>query len=167
MRYKIAITGTHGTGKTTKAKELCHTYTADGKIVCMMDEAARDCPLPFGTIQSQEWIWREHKHREASAMEQDVDIIICDRSLLDSLVYYYDIIAVNDQKGINRWRDLYQEAVAWMPTYDQVIRLPLNLEYLQADDPIRSKDIAYARRIDALFDRFVQPYVTPTGEDDI
>jgi len=63
-------------------------------------------------------------------------------------------------KVIRRWWSLYDEAVRWMPTYNRVIRMPLNLEWLQADDPIRPKDEEYARWVDLLFDIYVQEYVT-------
>jgi len=61
---------------------------------------------------------------------------------------------------MNRWEYLYNEAIQWMPTYDRVIRMPMNLEWLQADDPIRPKDEDYARWIDLLFHIYVQKYVT-------
>ena len=165
-QIKIGICGCHGTGKTTKAKELSDHYTFLGNKVIIADEVARSCPHTLGTIEAQEWIWHEQMAREKYAMAQDADAIICDRTVVDNLMYYRAIL--ENLFGVDayiseivRWADLYHEAVNWMPTYTQVIRLPLNLEWLQADDPIRPKDVAYARRIDALFDRFVQPYVTP------
>jgi len=47
-----------------------------------------------------------------------------------------------------------------MPTYDRIIRMPLNIEWLQADGPVRPKDVDYARWIDMFFDVYVQRYVT-------
>ena len=166
-RTKIGLCGTHGSGKTTKAIDLMEHYTFLGNKVLVVDEVARSCPYTLGTIEAQEWIWTEQMAREKCAMAQDVDVIICDRTVLDNLMYYYEIcetlqVPLHDQIIMewDRWDDLYREAVAWMPTYTQVIRMPLNLEWLRADDPIRPKGVAYACRIDALFDQFVQPYVT-------
>ena len=156
---KIGITGTHGSGKTTKTKELSDHFADLGNMVIVVDGVARSCPHTLGTIEAQEWIWYEQMSWEKHAMTHDVDVIICDRTVMDNLCYYFDI-AERDKNTLHRWWTLYREALQWMPTYDQVIRLPLNLGWLQADDPIRPKDIKYARRIDALFDRFVQPYVT-------
>jgi thymidylate kinase len=130
-------------------------------VVLVVDEVARSCLHTLGTIEAQEWIWHEQMAREKYAMAQDADVIICDRTVMDNLMYYHEVISAKNRGSPVRWYDLYSYSVDWMPTYTQVIRLPLNLEWLQADDPIRSKDVAYARRIDALFDRFVQPYVTP------
>jgi thymidylate kinase len=165
MIKKIGLTGVHGSGKTTKMKELSDRFVDVNKTIHIVDEVARSYPHELGTLEAQEWIWYEQMSREKHAMTQDVDVIICDRTVMDNLMYYHYIIdqdATTDDR--RRWGQLYREAVAWMPTYTQVIRLPLNLEWLQADDPIRPKDVEYARRIDALFDRFVQPYVTEESD---
>jgi len=162
---KIGITGVHGGGKTTKAMELHDRFVDAGKTICVVHEVARCCPFELGTVEAQEYIWHNQMMREKDAMAQDVDVIICDRTVMDNLMYYRYIIEYAREPGtyidsLFRWLDLYREAVEWMPTYAQVIRLPINLEWLKADDPIRPKSEAYARRIDALFDRFVQEYVT-------
>ncbi len=162
-QIKIGLCGCHGAGKTTKAKELQDRFVDANKTVLVVDEVARSCPHALGTIEAQEWIWGEQMTREKYAMTQDVDVVICDRTVLDNLMYYRDILMTPlgyPYHARQHWRNLYTEAKEWMPTYDQVIRLPINLEWLQADDPIRPTDVAYARRIDALFDWFVQPYVT-------
>lgn len=162
---KIGFTGVHGSGKTTKAKELRDHCTDVGKKVYMVHGVARSCPRVLGTVEAQEWIWAHQLAQERGAGHANVDVIICDRTVLDNLMYYRDILnQTTDYATYNswdRWWDLYNVAIAWMPTYDQVIRLPLNLEWLQADDPIRPKDVEYARRIDALFDKFVSDFVTP------
>lgn len=164
---KIGLCGTHGSGKTTKAKELLCAYVAAGKRVYVVQEVARSCPHPLGTSEAQEWIWAEQMHCELSAMALDVDITICDRTAMDNLMYYFYVIEQMDVIPLglggpwwDHWNDVYWQAVDWMASYAHIIRLPLNLEWLQAEDPIRPKDVAYARHIDALFDRFVQPYVT-------
>jgi len=164
MIEKIGFTGVHGSGKTTRAKELRDQYRDLGKKVYVVDEVARSCPLTLRTVEAQEWIWYAQITAEKRAMEQDVDVIICDRTIMDNLMYYREVIesmyGLEGYSALMRWWDLYREAEAWMAHYTQVIRLPLNLEWLQAEDPIRPKDELYARRIDALFDRFVAQYVT-------
>ncbi len=166
-QIKIGLTGVHGSGKTTKAKELQDRFVDANKTVLVINEVARSYPHALGTIEAQEWIWGEQMTRERFAMTRDVDVVICDRTVLDNLMYYYavleDMLVYTDDADPHRWdswHKFYVRAMGWMPTYSQVIRLPLNLEWLQADDPIRPKDVAYACRIDALFDRFVDSYVT-------
>jgi len=174
-QLKIGITGVHGSGKTTLANKLEKEYSADGKRVHVVREVARRCTCKRGTIPCQEWIWEHQLAAEKHAMNLDVDVVICDRTVMDNLMYYLHLIfaqigeiAGHDllppyilvyNRMVNRWCELYDEAVQWMPTYDRVIRMPLNLEWLKADDPIRPKDEKYAQRIDRLFDIYVQPYV--------
>jgi len=155
---KIGITGVHGSGKTTKARELYDHYIDLGRTAILLDEPARKYPYKLGTVEAQEYIWAKHLMQEKEAMAQDVDVIICDRTVLDNLMYYRDLL--RNARDVHRWWELYQDAIEWMPTYTRVIRLPLNPEWLQADDPIRPKSEEYALRIDALFDRFVSVFVT-------
>ena len=167
---KVAVTGVHGSGKTTLVNKLEKDYLESDAHAYVVREVARKCPYKLGTIESQEWIWQEQMAAEKHAMTQDVDVIITDRTVMDNLMYYHAIIEDIDNahdwwESFYRWQTLYEEAKAWMPTYDQVIRLPLNLEYLKVDDPIRPKDPVYARRIDRLFDRFVDPFVTCHSTD--
>ena len=167
-QIRVALAGTHGAGKTTYINKLEKKYLESGARVYVVREVARDCPYNLGTTESQEWIWHEQMAREKFAMKQDVDVALFDRTIIDNLIYYWAIVEDIDDphdwwEGFYRWQTLYQEAKAWMSTYDQVIRLPLNLKYLKTDDPIRPKDVDYARRIDKLFDRFVDPFVTQHG----
>ena len=163
---KIGITGVHGSGKTTLANKLEKEYSADGKRVHVVREVARRCTCKRGTIPCQEWIWEHQMAAEKYAMSLDVDMVICDRTVMDNLMYYLNVIEqhvfMHEEyaKVIRRWWGLYDEAVRWIPTYDRVIRMPLNLEWLQVDDPVRPKDVDCARWIDLLFDIYVQRYVT-------
>jgi len=165
-KTKIGICGVHGAGKTTKAHELRDQYLDAGNTVHVVEEVARTCPLQLGTIGAQDWIWDHQLAAEKHAMSLDVDVVICDRTVMDNLMYYLDIVAMligkakNWSDVMNRWDDLYTKAIQWMSTYDHVIRMPLNLDWLQADDPIRPKDEDYARWIDLLFHIYVQKYVT-------
>jgi len=165
-QIKIGICGVHGAGKTTKVHELRDQYIDAGSTVYVVEEIARSCPLRLGTIKAQEWIWEHQLEAEKHAMSLDVDVVICDRTVMDNLMYYLNVIEQHVfmhgeyAKVIRRWWGLYAEAVRWMPAYDRVIRMPLNLEWLQVDDPVRPKDEEYARWIDLLFDIYVQRYVT-------
>ena len=164
---KIGITGTHGSEKSTLASRLAYCCRDAGKKVIVVDEVARSCAHPLRTIEAQEWIWAEQMRREKHAIVQDVDVIVCDRTVLDNLMYYRYIIEQSTSleqwmPHWMRWWDLYRESMDWMPTYTQVISLPLNLEWIKAPDPLRPKSPEYAKRIDRLYDRFVDSYVTDT-----
>ena len=165
----IAVTGTHGSGKSTLVKKLEQRVKQSGKNVYVVREVARNCPYELGTIDAQDYIFHNQMKQEMYALKQDVDTVILDRMVLDSICYYYavieDYIGLEESMGIwHRWNILYEQAVSWMPTYDIVIRLPLNLEYIRKDnDVVRPKNEEYARRIDKLFDKFVEPFVTNHG----
>ena len=165
-QIKIGVCGVHGAGKTTKVRELKDQYLDAGNTVYVVEEIARSCPIRLGTIKAQEWIWEHQLEAEKHAMSLDVDVVICDRTVMDNLMYYLDLTIplLGDMEKydqtMQRWEELYKEAVRWMPAYNHVIRMPMNLEWLQADDPIRPKDEEYARWIDLLFDIYVQEYVT-------
>ena len=168
MTKKIGITGVHASGKTALAQKLIERSEQSGKTVYFVTEVARSCPYPLGTVSCQEYIFRNQLEHEKYAMSQDFDTIICDRILLDNLIYFYvvieDEVGVNNHTGLwEKWDLLYEQAKSWMYTYDIIIRLPINLEYLKSDDPIRPKSESYAKRIDALFDKYVSPYVTNNG----
>lgn len=165
MTNKFGLTGVHGSGKTFLAKKLQNRILQSGKTVYFVSEVARNCPYELGTIDAQDYIWHNQMAQEKYAMKQNVDTIICDRTVMDNLIYYRDILNHNEPspKMWIRWAVLRNIAEKWMPTYDHVIRLPLNLEYLAKDDPIRPKSVEYARRIDKLFDQYVEPFVTNHG----
>lgn len=162
---KIGITGVHGAGKTYLAKKLEKRSLLSGKTVYFVSSVVRDCPYELGTVDAQDYIWHNQMEQEKYAMNQDVDTIICERTVFDNLIYYHalleDKIGMQAHMGLwHRWSRMYEQAVAWMPTYSHVIRLPLNLEYLKKDDPVRPKSVTYARRIDKLFDQYVERFVT-------
>lgn len=165
----IAVTGVHGGGKSTLVAELERRSKQSGKTVYVVREVARNCPYPLGTIDAQDYIFRNQMEQERYAFKQDVTTVLLDRMILDNLCYYHavieDTIGMQEHMGIwHRWSRMYEQAVAWVPHYDIVIRLPLNLEYIKNDDDIlRPKDEAYARRIDKLFDHYVEPFVTNHG----
>ena len=89
--YKIAYTGTHGTGKTTsvleKARDLKILHS-DKKVSIIMENAA-DCPLPInkeGSEQTQLWMFSSMMSREIE-MSTKYDIVVCDRTVCDSIAY--------------------------------------------------------------------------------
>jgi len=166
----LSVTGTHGSGKSTLIRELERRSIQSGKSVYVVKEVARNCPYPLGTIDAQDYIFHNQMEQERYAFKQDVDTLLLDRTVLDNTVYYYalleDTIGLDEHMGIwYRWNRLYEQAISWMPHYDIVIRLPLNLDYIKNDhdDILRPKDEAYAIRIDKLFDRYVEPFVTNHG----
>jgi len=159
---KIAVCGTHGSGKSTLIEKMRCDLDNDRVNVFIVEEAARDCPLPLRTIEAQRWIWHEHYSREIEGMMNGCRVVLCDRSLMDELVYLRYILNKAPSKyGEYMFEVMHSVTTEWMKTYHQVIRLPLNEErILITDDELRSKDLVYAREIDHLFDEMIGDYVT-------
>ena len=160
---KIAVCGVHGAGKSTLIDEISRDLDNDRVDVFVMNEVARDCPHPLGTIKAQRWIWHEHYSREIAGMASGCKVILCDRTLMDNLVYLRHILNKSPSGcGEEAFNFFHAVTMEWMKTYDQIIRLPLNEERIlnDVDDELRSKDLAYAREIDKLFDEMVGDYVT-------
>lgn len=87
----IGISGTHCTGKTTMCNLLVDYYRSKGYTVTIISEVVRDCPYPVnenGSLESQEWIFNEQLRR-LNEHYGTVDIIITDRTFLDSAAYLY------------------------------------------------------------------------------
>ena len=163
----LTVCGVHGAGKSTVVSELEKHYESLGKSMYVVREAARDCPYPLGTIQAQRFIWYEHWAREMKAVESGASVIICDRTCMDNLVYFRDILNQTPSNwGEDSFKFFYPIATLHMQKYTHIARLPLNEEYItNADDDLRPRDIEYAKRIDKLFDEYVSPYVNCTIEE--
>lgn len=160
---KVAVCGAHGNGKSTRIDDMRQTLDKDRVNVFVVNEVARDCQHPLGTIKAQRWIWHEHYSREIEGTASGYDVVLCDRTLMDNLVYFRHILNKSSSGcGEDAFNFFHAVTKVWMKTYDQIIRLPLNEEWIfnDVDDTVRPKDIIYAREIDKLFDEMVGDYVT-------
>jgi thymidylate kinase len=147
---KIAIVGTHGTGKTTLSYLMAAHYKKLGKNVKIIQEVARSCPFPINqnmTAASAKWIYYEHVKKELEAVAKH-DVIIGDRSIYDSFVYakYFNL------------RDpsfdlLEQLAFEQLMNYDRLIfvRPDIGIE----SDGVRSIDPAFQLSIDKIYDEIL------------
>ena len=89
MVKKIAITGTHGAGKTTLCFMMAGYYKKLGYNVNVVQEVARKCPFPINENMSEEavlWIYHEHVKTELE-VSRNHDIVISDRTFYDSFIY--------------------------------------------------------------------------------
>ena len=88
---KIGFTGAQGVGKTTSAYSLSTKLKKLGFDVNIVTEAARSCPFEINenvTVKAQLWIFAKTLERE---IESTAQITICDRTLLDVLVYTHRV----------------------------------------------------------------------------
>ena len=161
MATIVAITGTQGTGKSTLTDRLRGICEAAGSKVVVVDEVADRCPYPLNedtSTEAQRWIWREQIIAELRARKEQPDVIICDRSVMCNLCY---LALVNHVDAKGAFDELYGISYEWMCTqYDYIVRLSLNEVWLQSgNNPKRSADLDFARKIDTVMDNLVQRHV--------
>ena len=116
---KIAFIGTHGVGKTTLCYDLASRLKRQDRIVELVQEVARGCPLPINrdtTLQAQAWILHSQIAHELAASASN-GIVICDRSVLDNYAYL-----VNQAGRRPEYDALVRE---WVTTYDHLFKVPI------------------------------------------
>jgi nicotinamide riboside kinase len=145
MTKLIAITGTHGTGKTTLSFQLAAEYKKLGANVKIIQEVARSCPFPLNADMTRDtalWIYHEHSKKELEAC-RDHDVVICDRTSFDSFVYA-EVLGITleywERKSARIHLDKYDELYFVRPD-----------DKLPKDDGIRSMDLDFQNNVDALF----------------
>lgn len=147
---KIAILGTHGVGKTTLASQLFTYCTRLGKNVRYIQEVVRDCPFGLHEKQSIDtvsWIVAKQIGYELDAKARGADIIICDRSAVDPVMYLYAQVGVKlDEYGQN----LSDLAHSWLTTYDTLIYIRPSEGPILADG-FRSTDEKLQKTVDCEF----------------
>lgn len=158
--FKIAIAGNHGTGKTTLLNNMKIFIESLGKSVYLVKESARECPFPISedtSDKSQRWIWKEHLRHELNAESENPDFVLCDRTLMDNLIYYKYLVD-SRYNGCDLIFDKFVEYTKyWINTYDYISVLPMNLEFLKNDGK-RIIDIDMTYKLEDLFIKYLKPY---------
>lgn len=161
---KIALIGTHGTGKTTLAHELVARLRKKDVNAEFLGEMARLCPLPINentSKEAQEWIIYSQYAKELEHIPR-CSVLICDRSVLDSYAYYMNKCGEN-----KLLEDFVKEKVV---DYNFLFRVPINPDYLK-EDGIRSVDPKFQKAIDEkvkyILDKLSVKYYTESNIDKI
>ncbi len=146
MKKIIAVTGTHGTGKTTLTFQLAYHYKQEGANVKIIQEVARACPFPLNkemTFETALWIFYEHSRKELEA-SKDHDIVICDRTSFDSFVYA-SYLNIDIPLGLEK------HAKDNLKYYNDIYFVRPSLTAKIIEDGIRSTDLDFQYEIDRLF----------------
>ena len=157
---KIAIIGPAGSGKTTLLTKLEKEFRSRGKIVKIVDEVARDSPWAINDdsdFMAQRWIFHQQILKELEAVYVNPDIILCDRGIMDNVCYVERICDMNKPFPITELLQMIEIARFWSFKYDNIIRMPLNTNWLK-DDGIRSTDIEFARDIDTRISKILEEF---------
>lgn len=147
---KIAFIGTHGVGKTTLCYDLASRLKRQDRVVDLVQEVARACPLPINqdtTLQAQAWILHTQIAQEIAAAAAG-GIVICDRSVLDNYAYL-----VQQAGRRPEYDTLVRE---WVRTYDRLFKVPITdaPSFDGRRDTSQTFQQAIDATIDALADQF-------------
>ena len=148
---KIAVIGTHSTGKTCLTSKMFAYASKNGINAHYIQEVARSCPLPINdgfTTEAATWIMSKQIALEIEARAKKPDFIICDRSCFDPIVYA--IKKFNYPRY--RYSLLYQYAQSVLKTYDIIINVRPS-SYEIKEDGIRSIDPDFQKDIYDLFEQ--------------
>jgi GTPase SAR1 family protein len=155
---KIAITGTHSSGKTTFLERLKQELEGEGlRIQSIGDFARRAKDLGFPilkkhTYESTLWIMAECLRCEAEASLQS-DLILVDRPVIDALGYLQAALQLSGRTlDSRRSEELMTIATAHTPDYDVLIRTALdsNIEVGEGRDLDGGFRMAAATAIERL-----------------
>ena len=125
--YKFALTGVHGSGKTTLLAKIERKLTRRGISCTHVAEAAQTCPLQIGkntSFDAQTWIFAEQMQQEIIAATYGAQVVLCDRTLLDNVMYLRRLIDTEKENHnhIRTMKAMRELAIAWIETYDYQYR---------------------------------------------
>ncbi len=134
--YKISLISTHGTGKTTLCYEVAAELKKRGLKVKVFSEIAASAfeqGIPINettTLPAQLYIMMQHIAEELRATILNYQVVVCDRSVFDNLVY------MERRCGENPFIREFLRGYAENFPYDVIYKLPMVGELV--DDGIRN-----------------------------
>lgn len=153
----IAVTGPHGSGKTTLCGKLAEEIRKMGLDVAVGTEVARECPYPISldtTREAQHWIYEAHHLMEAELRAEVHDVVIFDRTLLDNVLYAMRYIGICGDDLDMSFTDQMNEAQCSLHNLDYCLVIRTHLVPLRPSD-----DPEFAKQMGGLFDVFMSPFV--------
>lgn len=151
---KIAFIGTHGTGKSTLAHGLIYELKKQSYDVGFVSEMTEKCPFPINegtTVKAQEWMLYG-TYLEEITLAEKYDLLVCDRSVLDTYIYRYNKLGRDDVM-----EKFVKEKIK---TYDLLINVPSTHGNL-TKNKIRSIDSNWQREIERNFTIFLKLFEVP------
>lgn len=152
-RFKLALIGSHGVGKTTLCYGLAARLKALDLGVEVVHEVARRCPLPINektSLDAQAWILHTQITEELVAAHR-YPVVLCDRSVLDNFVYL--LLAAGRHAALETLVD------SWLPSYDLLVHVPI-VDSLHVDG-VRSADPAFQQAVEQRLRQEIQRRTLP------
>lgn len=152
---KIALTGTHGVGKTTLAHQICVALKEGNFNSTIVEEKARSCPFPINeaaTTDTEIWMIHTQIRAELQAKAAKFDVAVIDRCSLDAIVYWQDRNTPHEY-----FEQLKNAALQWLETQYELLILvePSSDTDSFAVDAVRDSCIEYRNRIRDLFREYI------------
>ncbi|MHC2708551.1 thymidylate kinase [Bradyrhizobium diazoefficiens] len=156
---KIAITGTHSSGKTTFLQSLEQELNGMGLRIHRIGDFARRAQglgfpiLTQHTYESTLWIMAECLRCETEASLQN-DVILVDRPVIDALGYLHAALKVSARTiDSRRSGELMTIVKAHTPDYDILIRTALDTDVAVGKG--RDSDVAFRLEAASSIERLV------------
>lgn len=170
-RMKFALTGAHGTGKTTLTKSLLARVKNAAvcrempRVIC---ERVGD-PTFFqrrnNTLQRQLLLFT-YQVMEEGKLQKSADVTICDRTVVDHLAYTLNLFPESAEAP--EVAALCSAVADWLASYDHIFYVPIEFEV--ESDGTREDDQAFQAAIDqeivSLYKRFGVSTTRVTGTVD-
>lgn len=170
---KIALTGAHGTGKSTLAKFLKEEIAKMNKIASVTPEVPR---MICETVKDKEYFRRGNNSLLKQSLillgqlvieeqsRNNVDIQICDRTLFDHWAYSLSLFGTEIKEG--NYTEVYENFISQhCKSYDTIFYIPI--EFKPLDDGTREGDEKFQAEIDSLITGLLKKhnieYKTITG----
>lgn len=157
---KIALTGAHGTGKTTLTAALKKELEAS-----MRTAICREVPRVIIDTVEQEEFFRRGKNTplrqsiiflfqviEDFFQSRESDITISDRTMVDHLAYTLCLFPEFERE--EEFIPLQSAIARWMGTYDLIFKIPI--EFPVQDDGVREGDHEFQKQIDEKIDELYE-----------
>ena len=151
---KVGILGSHGVGKSTLCYMLASYYKQKGFNIKIVQETVRSSPFPFNDGMTQEtglWVYHTHIKKELEAQARGVELCVCDRTALDSLVYLH---AKHKPTPISL--AIEENAIQWLTTYDLIVFVIPNPDYKVTEDASRPADQEFQDKINLAFLKYIE-----------
>jgi nicotinamide riboside kinase len=171
-QLKVAVTGAHGTGKTTLTTavverlkhefEIAHT----AEVPRLFIEEVSD-PTFFqrgnNSFSRQTMLIARQIELEANMLRKGMTVLVCDRTVLDHWAYTETLFPDSSSTIEGRaWKAIVGR---WLESYDAIYRLPIELTVEL--DGVREADTEFQhnidRKIDALYREFGYDVGTISG----
>ncbi|MBK6566185.1 MAG: ATP-binding protein [Saprospiraceae bacterium] len=149
---KIALSGAHGTGKSTLANFLRDEMVKMNKVAMVTPEIPR---MICETVNDKEYFRRGKNSLLKQLLiligqlvfeeqyRSNIEIQICDRTLIDHWAYTLSIFGSEIKEG--NFTEIYEEFISQhCKSYDKIFYIPI--EFNPVDDGLREQDEIFSVR---------------------